>query len=377
MNINLVFLIALCNATALRGSKIVVSLLALELGASPFAIGLVIAMYAVFPVLMALYAGKLSDRFGTRLPMLLGSAGVACGLLLPALAPTLPALYASAALIGGSYVFYQVSAQNLIGMLGAASADRTRNFSTYSLMLALGSFAGPLCAGVAIDHFGHARTYLLLSLLPVLPVLVMAAARNIKGAADDGAAARDRRVMDLLRSKPLLRVLIVGGIILTGIDLFQFYMPIYGHSIGLSASAIGVIISMFAAAAFAVRLVIPALVARMGEEGLLNLALFIGAGAYLLMPLFTDVAVLCAITFVFGLGLGLGQPLSVMLTFSHSPQGRSGEALGLRLTINNFMHVAVPVVFGTIGSLFGLVPVFWTNALLLAGGGIYSRPRPS
>jgi MFS family permease len=244
-------------------------------------------------------------------------------------------------------------------------------------MLALGSFVGPLCAGFAIDHFGHARTYLFLSVLPVLPVLAMAAARNIKGQADDGAAAQDRRVMDLLRSKPLLRVLIVGGIILTGIDLFQFYMPIYGHSIGLSASAIGVIISMFAAAAFAVRLVIPPLVARMGEERLLNLALFIGAGAYLLMPLFTGVAALCAITFVFGLGLGLGQPLSVILTFSHSPQGRSGEALGLRLTINNFMHVAVPVVFGTIGSLFGLVPVFWTNALLLAGSGIYSRPRPS
>jgi hypothetical protein len=35
------------------------------------------------------------------------------------------------------------------------------------------------------------------------------------------------------------------------------------------------------------------------------------------------------------------------------------------------------VVFGTIGSVFGLVPVFWTNALLLAGSGIYSRPRPA
>jgi len=71
----------------------------------------------------------------------------------------------------------------------------------------------------------------------------------------------------------------------------------------------------------------------------------------------------------------MGQPIAVMLTFAHSPPGRSGEALGLRLTINSLMHVAVPVIFGTIGSVFGLVPVFWINSLLLAGSGIWSRPR--
>ncbi len=374
MNVNLVFLIALCNMTALRGSKIVVSLLAIEFGANPLAIGFMIAMYAIVPVAFALYAGKLSDRFGVRLPMLLGSVGVACGLLLPGLVPGLPALYASAAIIGGSYIFYQVSAQNAIGLLSASAAERTRHFSTYSLVLAVGSFVGPLSAGLAIDHAGHARAYLLLSLLPVLPVVLMTVSRNIKGTLE-ATDTHANRVTDLLRNKPLARVMIVGAVILTGIDLFQFYMPIYGHGLGLSASAIGFIISMFAAAAFVVRLVIPALVARLGEEGLLNLALFVGAGAYLLMPLFESVAALCAIAFVFGLGLGVGQPIAVMLTFTHSPQGRSGEALGLRLTINNFMHVAVPVIFGTIGSVFGLVPVFWINSLLLAASGIWSRPR--
>ena len=37
-----------------------------------------------------------------------------------------------------------------------------------------------------------------------------------------------------------------------------------------------------------------------------------------------------------GLGLGLGQPLSTMLTYSRSPQGPSGEALGLRLTRRSY-----------------------------------------
>jgi hypothetical protein len=38
------------------------------------------------------------------------------------------------------------------------------------------------------------------------------------------------------RNKPLRRTLLTGAVVLTGTDLFQFYMPIYGHSVGLRVS---------------------------------------------------------------------------------------------------------------------------------------------
>ncbi|MBI1991066.1 MAG: hypothetical protein HYS65_15360, partial [Betaproteobacteria bacterium] len=77
MNIKLVFVIVLCNMLSYRGSKVLISLFAIELGAAQISIGTLIAMYAVFPLLLALYAGKLTDRLGVRMPMLCGSAGVA------------------------------------------------------------------------------------------------------------------------------------------------------------------------------------------------------------------------------------------------------------------------------------------------------------
>jgi hypothetical protein len=64
-----------------------------------------------------------------------------------------------------------------------------------------------------------------------------------------------------------------------------------------------------------------------------------------------------------------------MLIFSRAPEGRSGEALGLRVTINQITHIAVPIVFGTIGSVFGVAPVFLANALILTGGGLLNRAR--
>ncbi len=46
--------------TAYRGSKVVVTLFAIELGMPQLYIGAVVAVYSVAPVLLALYAGKLT-----------------------------------------------------------------------------------------------------------------------------------------------------------------------------------------------------------------------------------------------------------------------------------------------------------------------------
>ncbi len=109
MNVYFIFLIALCNVTCMRASRFTVSLFAIELGAQQVIIGVLISMYALFPALLALYAGRLSDRLGARLPMLVGSIGLVLGLLLPYVFPVLPVLYISAALFGLSYVFYHVA----------------------------------------------------------------------------------------------------------------------------------------------------------------------------------------------------------------------------------------------------------------------------
>ena len=49
------------------GSKVTLSLLALELGASQLLIGALIACYAVAPLSLGLYAGRLVDTIGMRI----------------------------------------------------------------------------------------------------------------------------------------------------------------------------------------------------------------------------------------------------------------------------------------------------------------------
>ncbi|MEN3367603.1 MAG: hypothetical protein V7606_4877 [Burkholderiales bacterium] len=378
MTLYLIVLMAVLNQIGQKGSKVLISLSAIDLGASPITIGMLIAMYAVFPLLLAVYAGRVTDRIGARWPMVLGSFGMTVALVLPAAFPSLVALFCAAALLGISNIFFHVSCHNLIGSLGTAQ-DRTSNFGTFSLGGAVSGMLGPVIAGFTVDRAGYPVAFVLLASIVILPCILLLcyssflpAKVKVKHEEEPGG------VKELLRNRPLRNTVITSGMIISGIDLFNFYMPIYGRSIGLQASMIGVIIGMQAAAAFVVRLWMPRLAKRFSEERVLAGSLLMAGATYFLFPLFQNPYILALISFMLGLGLGCGQPLSIVLTYNHSPPGRAGEALGLRLTVNKFTQVSVPLVFGSLGAAFGVYPIFWANAVfLLVGGYVTSKQEPA
>jgi sugar phosphate permease len=137
----------------------------------------------------------------------------------------------------------------------------------------------------------------------------------------------------------------------------------------LSASQIGIVLSTFSVAAFVVRIWMPAIVNRLGAERVFVVSMFAAAITYLAVPFITHMALLCLVVFILGLGTGCGQPLSLSLIYDRAPKGRSGEAIGVRATLNNFTHMVTPLLFGAVGSAFGVAPVFLFNSLMLAGGG--------
>ena len=353
------------------GSRVVASLLALELGANEFTIGLLIALYAVFPLLLGVYSGRISDRYGARPPMLAGIALILLGLALPAGWPTLPALFASAILIGIGFVFFNVSNQTLGGALGTPE-ERTRNFSTLSLGYSGGHFAGPVAAGYAIQHIGFSAGFLTLAAFTVAALVLIAIDARLDVRAKVPATQR-RNALELMKMPVLRRTVVVSALIATGQDLFGFYVPIYGNAIGLSPSTIGNILGAFAVATFVVRVVLPRLTGRFGIEPVLGTAAFAGAVFFVPFPLVEHVPALFALAFGIGLALGVSQPLTLNLVYNHSPPGRAGEATGLRLMINNVTHIGVPIAAGSLAVALGVGPVFWTSAALLAAGGYLTR----
>ncbi len=371
MAVYLVVLLSLLNSISQRGSKVSVSLYALELGAGSLTVGVLAALFAAFPLLLAVHAGRVSDRFGMRAPIFFGCVVMALGLLLPVFQGSLAMLVLCASLTGLGHIFFHVTIHNLVGALD--EEQRTRNFATFSLGSSIAAFIGPSAAGFGIELAGYGPTFAGLAVFAALPALLVVTMRGIvPPRAVQAAHAERRSAWDLLANRPLRRTLIMSGVTLTGIELFSFYLPIYGRAIGLAPSSIGMILSTYAVAGFLVRAFLHRLSERFGEVGMLTGSLFLAAAAYAAVPALTDGVLLAGAAFALGLALGSAQPLTIILTYNHAPKGRSGEALGMRIMANKVTQIGMPLLFGGVGAALGSVPVFLATGAFLLGGGVLS-----
>ena len=373
--IRLALALSYFNFVATGAARVVLTLYALELGASASVVGVLGGLLFLFPLLLSWPIGAAADRMGARGLLMFGSACGALSLALPFFFRTLPVFYVAAALNGLALAFFHVTLQNVIGVM-STPADRARNFSNFSLTGSLTNFFGPLIAGFSIDHMGHAAACLVAasqSAIAVVLLLIWGRAYPPAKPHREHASGTKRALMD----RETVRMLVISAMVQLGYDLFQFYLPIYAHSIGLSASAIGGVLAVLAIAAFIVRLFLARLVKMIAGHKLLVGVLFAGAAGFALVPLAQNALVLALIAFFFGLGMGIGIPLTVILMFANSAEGRSGATLGIRLTANNFVRVAGPVVFGVVGSALGLSVVFWIVAGILGAGCALARAPQS
>ncbi|WP_163271759.1 MFS transporter [Chelativorans alearense] len=357
---------------AQKGSKVLVALTALELGANAFTVGCLAATYALFPLLLSVYSGRISDRIGAAKPILWGAMGIAAALTLPALHLNLLTLILCPALLGLGHIFAHVSIHNAIGFV-SSSERRSRSYATLSLGSSAAAFCGPLIVGLTIDTAGNRAGFLFTAICAVLiAVPLLLAWRHLDVPAKSKTEGTGGRTLDLLALPDLRRTMLMSGVAVTGIELFSFYLPIYGKSIDLSATVIGTILSAYAIAAVLVRLGMSLLLRRTGAVTVLTTSLFVASLSYALIPLVTNAWVLFAIAFLLGLGLGLAGPLTIYMTYNGAPPGRSGEALGLRISANKVIQICIPLIFGGIGTAFGASPVFLANSALLLVGGVLS-----
>lgn len=373
----LVLILCLSSITfiTMKGSRVLMTLYAVNLGAGPLETGILFALYGLFPFLLAIAAGRIADRFDNRLLMYWGLGAYTFSMALPFFFPSLTILYIVAPLWGFTSMLWVVATQNLVGVL-STTQTRTRNYSYYSLGESTGSVLGPIIVGLSIDALSHQPAFLIMAAVPALCVLIVAALRNtIPSAAAPATDSRTPRNMKDLLALPAMRnALLSNAAVMTGLDLFNLYMPIYGHDLGFSATTIGLIMGAFGAAAFITRLAIPPFTRRYGERAMLALAFVISGLAFMAFPLTNSALLLAAAAFVLGLGLGCGQPLSMILSFNAGPPGRSAEAISMRLAVSYGAHVVVPPAFGMIGAaLSGVGPIFWTCALIMGGGSWINR----
>ncbi|MEF7617591.1 MFS transporter [Aquincola sp. MAHUQ-54] len=370
----LVIILLVLDHVAFNGSRIAVSLTAIHQGASALTVGLLMASYALLPALLAVPAGRWVDRIGAQRPMLIGSAGLGIGCLLAFALPNLAALYATSVIIGLSFMLINVAAYHAVGFLSVPE-QRTANFSFMALGFSTSSFIAPLLTGLSIDQLGHRFSFAVLGLFTVLPaaVLALAALPETRSERAAGAGGQRPAMFDLLRDPYMRRLFIAIAVLTVAWDIYTFAMPVYGTQIGLSASQIGIVMGSFAAASFVARLVMPMVARRVQPWPLIAASMMVAGLSYAAVPFSHGVGALMAAMFMLGLSLGAPHPMVLTLLHHAAPEGRAGEAVGLRTMFINTSQTALPLVFGLLGTALGMAPLFLAMTAALFGGGAMAR----
>jgi len=358
--------------SAMAGLRMSAPLLALRGGRSEWAVGVLMALFALAPVLLALRAGRMADRHGyhrpVRLAVILSLLGGAIALLATWFEGWLQftLLCAAAVLAGGGTNLGLITILRTAGHWASDTVQRVRVFSWLGLAPAMSNAIGPVLAGLLIDAAGFRLAF---AVLLTLPLLSWYFARRVPAWQPDLPPGHgDGTAWDLLQLPGLKRLMGVNLLLSACWDVHAFAVPVLGHERGFSASTIGLVLGSFTLSVTAVRVLIPMLAHHVRAVAVLRAAM-IGTGlVFAAYPFATHPWFMATLAMALGVTLGCVQPM-VMSGLHHlTPAPRHGEAIALRSIVINLSSTTLPLLFGAAGAAVGVAVLFWGVGAAAAAG---------
>ena len=351
----------------MASTRVAASLAVLQQGYAAWVVGALLSLYAVAPILLSLWAGRMADRHGFHRPVAWSVAMALVGAALPVLSQHIGALAISGLLTGGALSTAAVTVQREAGRMARDADDLKRVFSWVALGPALSNTAAPVLTGLLIDHMGFRAAFAFGALLPLLGA--WAAWQVPRGApaapANAGPALPGSGAFDLLRIPVLRNLLLVNVAMAAAWDSHSFTVPVVGHARELSASAIGLVLSSFALASIAVRVAIVRWGDRIGEQRALMGATSLATVALLAYAWLPGTLGMMAGSAVLGIALGSVQPMVLSMLHQAAPPDRQGQALALRMLFTNAATISMPLLFGLLAAISSNAAPMWLMAALL------------
>jgi len=331
--------------SCMAGIRMAAPLAALREGHEAWAVGVLLGLFAAAPIALALAAGRLADKHGYHVPIRVAVGLTVVGGLFAVVATMVPAggflvLCAAALLTGAGANFGLIAIQRSAGRMANDPTQLKRIFSWLGLAPALANVVGPVLAGTLIDFGGFRIAFIALAMLPLASL----------------AWAR-----------------LVNWLLSSSWDVHSFLVPVLGHERGFSASAIGLVLGVFATAVALVRLAIPMLAHRLREAQVLVGAMLSAGLVFAVYPFAHSAWVMGCCAVVLGLALGSVQPMIMTTLHQITPSARHGEAIALRSMAINLSSAVMPLAFGLAGATLGASALFWVMGAAVASGSFAAR----
>lgn len=361
------------------------TLYAQELGASTLAIGLLVTLRAILPIVIAMPCGQLIDSIG---PMRMLGYGMVClvvSLALTVLATDIPLLIPSQLFLGASIIVCASSLQVLVSR--GDPATRNESINRYSMWMSGGSVIGPLAGGTIVSLVGdsivgHRAAFLAATCVAAaFLVFLLIVARSYPPPSHDEGRPTAREIFSvggivnsyrwgfgLARHRSVQFGLTATFIIMYIQASYSSFLPLFMDHLGYSALMISIALVVHGLASMLSRTVLDGVMARLTLPQILTVAGFVASICLLLTPLAGQyAAAVLLIVSIMGAAVGLNLPVSLMIMVDAVGEKERGKLMGLRLLVNRFAQIISPAMFGVVGNAFGLsAALFGGGAFLIA-----------
>jgi MFS family permease len=315
------------------------------------------------------------------------------GALMAAGVGSLALLAVSQIAIGLGHVTNLIAGQALVANRGGRER-RDQRYGYYSTMGSLGHLAGPLLGTALVSDMAIGDVALSGVDNPQAPAFLAAAAaalaafglawllprrRSRRPTGDVGPEAPVglvRAVRGVLARPGMPFAMAVSMIVVSSVDVLIAYLPLYGETRGLTVATVGVLLAIRAGASMVSRIFMGYLIERLGRNRLVAFSMGAATIGLVALPLVDSALILGALMVLIGLGLGIGQPMTMAWVANRSARAERATALGVRLTGNRTALVVMPVIVGGVAGAAGVNVIFWLMALLLGGGAIVGYRAP-
>ncbi len=321
-----------------------------RLGASPTTIGLLFASFGVTLLAVSVPVGRLSDRIGRRLPLVIGMAILAASTMLFAFAQTLPWLFVARLLQGAADAITWGVGFALVADLYTA-AERGRVMGLVMSGSNLGFMLGPSIGGWLYESGGPQVPFLLVTALAVLGV----AGFLWIPLPPPGGVREDVPFHTLVRSPDIAACAVVLVVVSGTMSMFEPVLALHLSSeLGLTPGRVGLVFGVAAVASTVLHPVYGRLADRVGGRRLMILGMVVGAA---IMPWLARAETYASVLTLFLVQAGA---LSMIVTPSLTYMAEAGVRAGA----------------ASFGVSYGLYNFAWGCGLLAgpaAGGALYER----
>ncbi|MDO8646641.1 MAG: MFS transporter [Candidatus Planktophila sp.] len=353
---------------------------ALELDANAAQVGLIAAIYALFPVLLALQFGRLVGRLGEGKFIIAGTITMILTSLLLVFSNSLLLLSLATSLAGVAHLACMLGGQTMVA-LRTPRESYDRYFGYYTFSASVGHMIGPLLATVIAGSNGvlpksTSSAFLLgavLSIAALVPVLSWRRERPSVEAKtnDEGTYSA---AMRLVRKPGILAAIYISLAISATADVLVVFLPLYGSENNFSPYAVGIILALRAGTTMMSRIFLGRLSERFSTYKLLMWSTLISLIACSAMAFAKSAISLAIIVFIAGFSLGIGQPLTMSLVAQKTQPEERALAVSARLMGNRLGQFIVPAAAGILAAASGAGAVFIGLSILL-GSSIFSIKR--